>query len=279
MATAVPRAERNPIAPLFTENKRFRMIIEWALEGRGGDVIVDDPTNPNAALIIQRDLVLFGGNPDNALGLVDAIPSGCVEAICEDDRWCDLLSRAGCDLKPFTRMACSHESLDPNRLRTLAERVPEGFTVRRMNAELARRAKAEIDDWLLVGYDTPADLVADGLGWCALAGARPVSAATSIGTCARGIEIEIATVAEFQRRGLARAVAAHLILDSLERGLEPHWDAANHASACLAMSLGYALDSPRPAHTEFAPRTPERTRAQREFAGPYTAYEVERRAP
>lgn len=253
MASALPRSERSPIAPLFTENKRFRIIIEWALEGRGGDVIVDDPTHPNAALIIQRDFVLFGGDPDNARGLVDAMPPGHVEAICEDDRWRDVLRRAGCHLQPFTRFACSHETLDPSRLRTLAERVPDGFTVRRMDAALALRAEAEVDNWLLVGYDTPADLVADGLCWCALVDDRPVSAATSIGTCGRGIEIEIATVPQFQRRGLARAVAARLILDCLERGLEPHWDAANHASARLAESLGYAL------------------------AGPYTAYEVEQR--
>jgi hypothetical protein len=41
------------------------------------------------------------------------------------------------------------------------------------------------------------------------------------------------------RFGLARAVAATLMLECLERGLTPHWNAANPVSQQLAVSLGY----------------------------------------
>ena len=39
--------------------------------------------------------------------------------------------------------------------------------------------------------------------------------------------------------GHATTVSAHLITTCLNRGLEPHWDAANDESAALAEKLGY----------------------------------------
>ena len=39
--------------------------------------------------------------------------------------------------------------------------------------------------------------------------------------------------------GLATALSASLIVESLSRGLEPHWDAANPESCKLALKLGY----------------------------------------
>ena len=45
-----------------------------------------------------------------------------------------------------------------------------------------------------------------------------------------------------RRRGLARACAARLILECLDRGLYPAWDAHNKASLALALKLGYHFD-------------------------------------
>jgi L-amino acid N-acyltransferase YncA len=53
------------------------------------------------------------------------------------------------------------------------------------------------------------------------------------------LEIEIQTHRQFRRRGLARAVAAALILYCIEHGIEACWDAANEPSAALARQLGF----------------------------------------
>lgn len=45
-------------------------------------------------------------------------------------------------------------------------------------------------------------------------------------------------------RGLATACGARLILDCLERGLYPNWDAHDSRSLHLAEKLGYRLDHP-----------------------------------
>src|SRR5215469_11674189 len=78
-----------------------------------------------------------------------------------------------------------------------------------------------------------------GVGLGILTQGRVVSgvscAAVGGGDCA----IEIQTHRQFRRRGLARAVAAALILYCLEHGIEPCWDAANEPSAALARQLGF----------------------------------------
>ena len=66
-----------------------------------------------------------------------------------------------------------------------------------------------------------------------------VSDVSSAAVGGRKFEIEIQTHRQFRRRGLARAVAAALILHGLEHGIEACWDAANEPSAALARQLGF----------------------------------------
>ena len=54
-----------------------------------------------------------------------------------------------------------------------------------------------------------------------------VAGASSYSMYTGGIEIELDTKEEHRRKGLALAVAARLILECLDRGLYPCWDAAN----------------------------------------------------
>ena len=57
-----------------------------------------------------------------------------------------------------------------------------------------------------------------------------------------GIEIEVDTVEEERRKGLATAASAALILRCLDEGLYPSWDAQNIISVHLAEKLGYEYD-------------------------------------
>ena len=68
---------------------------------------------------------------------------------------------------------------------------------------------------------------------------RPVSVCSSYTSFRDGIEIEVDTLEEERRKGLAAAVSASLILSCLDDGLYPSWDAANPASVHLAEKLGY----------------------------------------
>ena len=54
-----------------------------------------------------------------------------------------------------------------------------------------------------------------------------------------GIEIQVDTKEEYRRKGLAEVCCAKLILECLERGLYPSWDAQNKGFLALAEKLGY----------------------------------------
>ena len=69
-----------------------------------------------------------------------------------------------------------------------------------------------------------------------------VCGASSYSIYDNGIEIEVATDHNYRRKGLATIVSAALILDCLEKGIYPNWDAANTTSAKLAEKLGYVFD-------------------------------------
>ena len=71
---------------------------------------------------------------------------------------------------------------------------------------------------------------------------RIVSGASSYTRYIEGIEIEVDTVTEELRKGLALVACAALILRCLDEGLYPSWDAQNMASVHLAEKLGYEFD-------------------------------------
>ena len=66
-----------------------------------------------------------------------------------------------------------------------------------------------------------------------------ISGASSYVYWKDGIEIELDTREDQRRQGLACACAARLMLECLERGILPSWDAASAQSARLAEKLGF----------------------------------------
>ena len=71
---------------------------------------------------------------------------------------------------------------------------------------------------------------------------RIVAGASSYTRYKEGIEIEVDTIENERRKGLATIVCASLILNCIEEGLYPSWDAQNMNSVRLAEKLGYEFD-------------------------------------
>ena len=78
-----------------------------------------------------------------------------------------------------------------------------------------------------------------------------VSGASSYSYYSGGIEIEIDNREAFRRRGLDLVCGARLILECLDRGLYPSWDAQNLGSISLAKKLGYEFSHEYPAYEIF----------------------------
>ena len=81
-----------------------------------------------------------------------------------------------------------------------------------------------------------------GRGVVIIKSGRLVAGASSYTRYNEGIEIEVDTVPQERRKGLATVACAALILRCLDEGLYPSWDAQNMNSVRLAEKLGYEFD-------------------------------------
>lgn len=240
------QSEMYKIAPLF-DNWNETMI--WScLQGYMGRAWADEALQPNAAQIITGDLCFFAGEPNSEL--VKNIPSDfsskLLFMIPENEDWAALIEQEYSNrYHKFMRYAIKKEKdvFNRDKLDAYIQKLSGEFTLRKIDEALYNSIKKE--DWskdLCSQFPQYQDYERMGLGYVVLSGDSIVSGASSYTVYDGGIEIEIDTREDFRRRGLALVCAAKLILECLDRGLYPSWDAANKQSVALAEKLGYNFD-------------------------------------
>ena len=139
----------------------------------------------------------------------------------------------------YRREAFQTEQFDVDRLRRFRQALPGGFELRQVRPQEVAKFAADLDRALIYNFRSHEEFITRGVGMGILHRGRFVSGASSAAVGGGKFEIEIQTQPEFRRRGLARAVAAALILYGLEHGMEACWDAANEPSSGLARQLGF----------------------------------------
>ena len=126
------------------------------------------------------------------------------------------------------------------RLAALVHAVAPGYELERVDAARATQWASEAgNEGAFESFRSIDDFLERGVGFCLVRDARIVSVALSTARSLRAIDIEIVTVPDHRRRGLATVVGARLIAQCLELGIEPCWLAASPASERLARRLGY----------------------------------------
>ena len=214
----------------------------WAcLQGRMGAVFANDSLSSSAAVL--GDFAFFAGDPDTAL--LDAVSVPLL--VPQTAAWADAIAaHFGPGVQPVTRYATRKDNrFDRAILQKYANSLPEFYTIRIIDKELYESCwKNRWSRDLVSQYPTWDTYQALGLGAAVLRGNTLAAGASSYATFQGGIEIEIDTKPEERRRGLARACGAALILQCLDRGLYPSWDAHDAVSLSLARQLGYQPDKP-----------------------------------
>lgn len=222
-------------------------LIWSALEGVMGRIWTVR-SHPQAALCENADFLFLAGDP--------ALPETreLLEAWREEKRQYVILtprtsaasqliesvfgSRASrCERFAFQK---GGESFDREKLKRMTECLPPQAELRPIDRELYHQALQS--DWsrdFISQFLNAEDYLSRGLGFAAVVGGDMVGGASSYTCYSKGIEVQVETRADWQRRGIASACCAKLILTCLERGLYPSWDAANAQSAALAQKLGY----------------------------------------
>lgn len=232
----------------------------WScLDNTMGAVYADSRENPGSAMAVLGDFCFLAGRPDKEI--VTFKPGWCTQGfiimIPQNEGWVDIIRKCyGGKAKPVTRYAFKKEwdAFDRNRLKDTASSLPPGYVMKMMDKENFESCRANAWSRDLVSQFTAVNFAEAafesdynmyrklGIGTVILKDGELVSGASSYARYRGGIEIEIDTKEEYRRKGLAYACGARLILECLEQGLYPSWDAQNKGSAALAGKLGYHLD-------------------------------------
>lgn len=238
---------REILTPLYSDRETLNAIVDCVLEGPLGHAVTDDPGNPRVARLDLGCYSIFGGDATvpEAADLARE-PKAPVELIFPNsDRWRELLHRVHPgELVERPMTAFASDRLRVDRLRELSSPTSDDFELTPLELPEATQLGDELEPHGLQVFESPQNLVDHGFGFCLTHRGRVVSQSTTYAISSRFAEQSIGTRPEFRKLGLARRVAARFLLESLERGLVPHWNASNPISIHLAATLGY-----RPAGT------------------------------
>lgn len=221
----------------------------WScLQSVMGHLYADSKENPVSVMALLGDFCFFAGKPDKELVMFK--PEWCKQEflimVPQNEAWAELIEECyKGKAKKVVRYAIKKEPdiFDVDMLQNAVAGLPDGYTLQMMDEELFYRCKQIpwCRDWVSQ-YKDYAMYQKYGLGAVILKDGEPVSGASSYSGYRDGIEIEIDTMEAYRRKGLAYICGAKLILECLERGLYPSWDAQNKWSVALAEKLGYHFD-------------------------------------
>lgn len=220
----------------------------WScIEGYMGRAWVNDKSEPSYGIVAVADfLYLLGIVPgelkDDLMNLIEGYGRNQI-IVCHNKAWEQVIKeKFPNNHVAFMRYALhwDNEAFDQERLKGYVKSGDSLYTVVPFTLEIAESALRDsfTADFCMF-FESPQAFLEHGIGCCILERDQIIAGASSYSICSRAIDITIGTLTEHRRKGLALKCAAQLILDCLERGLYPRWDAVNLESVALAEKLGY----------------------------------------
>ena len=235
---------REKLIPMF-KNMDSTIILSY-LQGHMGTAWVDNLENPTVAQITVGIFVFYAGDStiQEAEEMLNNLPDFTL-AIVDSDEWKTRIETVHKgEIEKFQRYRFEKDAghLDRANLLNLLSALPEGYEIKKVDRSIANAPTfQELSEDFVSQFDSIDDFIDRGVGYAILHEGIIVSAATSFSIFDDGIEIEIATNAQYRRKGLATITASALILDCLDKGKYPNWDGASSESVALAKKLGYVL--------------------------------------
>ena len=223
------------------------------LQGYQGQAWTDSETAPRCARITVGDFCFFAGDPflPESEELIARMPEGDWPQwylIGTSDAWNQQIEAVWKNrVQAFERYAIRKEKdvFNEEKLRRFASELPDGYELRAFDEELCRQAMAQ--EWSRDAcgqFLSVEDYLRRGMGFGAVWGGQLVAEASTYSIYDEGFDMTIATREDHRRKGLARACAARMILEALEKGLYPAWDAKTMISVQLSEQLGYHMERP-----------------------------------
>ena len=228
----LPPDQRHIARKLFSDYPYLRGYVAVVLSGEMGAAFVDDVDEPTVGYLTLAWVHIFAGDATSeaAEATLKAMPPKTT-LIGANAAWENAFRRIwGNQLAPWRRITFGGGNWNPE---TLTQRLPEGYVLKRVTTSAEVEGLTGVVEWLVDrrNYPTPEDFLKRGVAFAIEFNGQIVSGCTSYTISGGKFELDIATRSEHQRRGLAKAVAARMILYCLEHDIEPCWDAGNRTDA------------------------------------------------
>ena len=208
------------------------------------EIYADDPESPKSAVGFLGTWCYCVGEPNKAL--ITRKRKDWYGLFPQNRKWEKLIKECYPEAKRYTRYAIKHDAVfDRERLQAMIDALPEQYELKKIDSkvyDLCKKVTDEDLEYLTDWFRSKKQFLELGLGYAVITDGKVVGGASTAFRFPEGIDIEIDVDRKHRRKGLASAAGARLILDCLERGWKPTWDAANMKSVHLAEKLGYTFD-------------------------------------
>lgn len=217
-------------------------LIFSCLQNVMGKIYVTNPELPKSALAFVGCFGFYAGVPDRELVLNK--PEGFVIMTPQNNEWAALIEECYPSAKKATRYAIKKgTTFDITMLKNEILKLPSGYELRKIDADIYEQClESPATEDFVSAFGSREKYLRLGRGMVILKDGKIVSGASSYTCYNEGIEIEVDTIEAERRKHLATIACSALILNCLDEGLYPSWDAQNINSVHLAKKLGYEFD-------------------------------------
>ncbi len=207
-----------------------------------GKVYVSDPEQPKSAYAFVGCFGFYAGIPDKEM-VMDR-PDGFVIMTPQNNEWAKLIEECYPLAKKVTRYAIKKDTIfDQTMLQNEIKKLPAGYELKKIDADIYDQClENPATEDFVSAFESKEKYLQMGRGMVILKNGIIVAGASSYTRYREGIEIEVDTIEPERRKHLATIACSALILNCLEEGLYPSWDAQNMNSVHLAEKLGYEFD-------------------------------------
>lgn len=226
------------------------------LDGYMGRGFTDDAKNPKAAFVyLGAFLFVTGENLTmEHVAFIDEIMK-----MTKNYRLIVVSDYTGCaslleehykeNFRKINRYRLIRNEFDKGKLNEMIGQLPGEYKIHSIDHDWYDRVLEE--KWcrdFVSNFNTKEDFINQGIGYIITYGDKIISGASSYSVYKEGIDIQITTHEDFRNKGLAQIIGAKIIVECLDKGILPNWDAANLTSARLAERLGYTYAGPYDAY-------------------------------
>lgn len=231
---------------LFNDYPVFHLFLEYAFDYTPYEIYINDLNHPTMGVLHVPPAYLFAGMPDDHEKdqIRDVLPNGAwiVSPSRDYDQW--LTQIYGSSIQSYPRVLFDESSLDIEDLKKHIHPLPEELSI--VPIEEKHLLKGMIKEEILDRFFFNTSFLTCGFG-LALVNREGIVHGFALTNYPIGHskDIEVSyrvgydSYTKYRKQGIGTTLVSHFLIDAINRGYHPIWDAANPISVHIAKKLGY----------------------------------------